>query len=132
MIRKLPALTADNAAFWQGGANGTLNMHFCQGCQHYFHPPAPICLRCTSLSVGPRAMSGKGKVVTYTINHQPWRPELKNPYVVAVVELVEQAGLRFVTNIVGVPPEQVCIDMPVKVVFEHQEDVWLPLFTKDE
>jgi uncharacterized protein len=77
-------------------------------------------------------MSGKGKVVTYTINHQPWRPELKNPYVVAVVELVEQAGLRFVTNIVGVPPEQVCIDMPVKVVFEHQEDVWLPLFTKDE
>ena len=32
MARKLPALNPDNSAFWQGGAEGTLNMHHCQGC----------------------------------------------------------------------------------------------------
>lgn len=131
MTRKLPALTPDNRHFWQGGAQGSLQMHYCQQCLHYFHPPAPICPRCTSLSVGPRPVSGRGKVVSYTINRHAWRPDLKDPYVVAIVELAEQAGLRFVTNIVGMPPEEVAIDMPVRVLFEQHEDVWLPLFTKD-
>jgi uncharacterized OB-fold protein len=33
------------------------------------------------------------------------------------------------TNLVGVEPEDVQIGMPVRVVFELVEDVWLPLFT---
>lgn len=131
MTRKLPALTADNAPFWQGGAQGRLQIHHCERCAQFFHPPAPICPRCTSSTVAPKPVSGKGKVISFTINYQPWRPELKEPYVVAIVELVEQAGLRFVTNIVGMPPEDVRIDMPVHVCFEQHEDVWLPLFMKD-
>lgn len=131
MTRKLPAITADSAPFWQGGAEGRLQMHHCQGCGRFFHPPAPICPRCTSLDVAPRAVSGNGKVVSFTVNHQTWRPDLKEPYVVAIVELVEQPGLRFVTNIVGTPPGDVRIDMPVKVRFEQHEDIWLPLFEKD-
>jgi uncharacterized OB-fold protein len=75
-------------------------------------------------------VSGAGKVVTYTVNHQPWRADLKEPYVVAIVELAEQDGLRFVTNIVGTAPEEVGIGMPVQVRFEQVEDVWLPLFEK--
>jgi uncharacterized OB-fold protein len=130
MTRKLPALTLDNSAFWQGGAAGELRMHHCEPCAQYFHPPAPVCPRCLSASVAPRAVSGAGKVVTYTINRQPWRADLKEAYVVAIVELAEQAGLRFVTNIVGMAPEEVFIDMPVRVRFEQVEDVWLPLFEK--
>jgi uncharacterized OB-fold protein len=130
MTRKLPALTPDNSAFWQGGADGELRMHHCEACARYFHPPAPVCPRCLSEDVAPKAVSGAGKVVTYTVNRQPWRADLKEPYVVAIVELAEQAGLRFVTNIVGMAPEEVCIDMPVRVRFEQVEDVWLPLFEK--
>jgi uncharacterized OB-fold protein len=131
MTRKLPALTPDSTPFWQGGADNQLLMHNCSSCAQYFHPPAPICPRCLSFNVTPKAVSGKGKVLTYTVNHQPWRPDLKEPYVVAIVELPEQAGLRFVTNIVGCAPDQVAIGMPVKVRFEQHEDVWLPLFEKD-
>jgi hypothetical protein len=46
---------------------------------------------------------------------------------VALVELAE--GPRLLTNIVGVPPEAVTCDMPVKVVFDDVEDgVSVPKF----
>ena len=128
MARKLPALTADTAPFWQGGALGVLNIHHCESCARWFHPPSPICPRCGSFDVAPRAVSGRGKVLSFTVNHQAWTPELKAPYVVAIVELAEQAGLRLVSNIVGCEVDHVAIDMPVRVRFERHDDVWLPLF----
>ncbi|MNZ23844.1 hypothetical protein D3C78_409730 [compost metagenome] len=54
------------------------------------------------------------------------------PYVVAIIELAEQEGLRFVSNVVGMDPQRVYIDMPVRVSFLNVEDVWLPLFEKDQ
>lgn len=132
MPRKLPALTPDTAPFWQGGAEGVLRMHHCDDCARWFHPPAPVCPRCGGFAVAPRAVSGRGTVASFTVNHQAWTPELKAPYVVAVVELDEQPGLRFVSNVVGCPPDEVRIGLPVRVTFERHEDVWLPLFEKAE
>ena len=77
-------------------------------------------------------MSGRGTVATFTVNHQPWEPGLTVPYVVAIVELVEQAGLRLTTNIVNCPPEQVRIGMPVRLTFVRDEDVYLPMFAPDD
>ena len=131
MPRKLPALNADNRAFWQGGEQGELLIHHCAACCRYFHPPAPLCAHCASFDVAPQAVSGKGKVLSYTINYQPWTPGLEVPYVVAIIELVEQSGLQFVSNVVGMPVTDVSIDMPVRVRFLNVEDVWLPLFEKD-
>ena len=64
---------------------------------------------------------------SFTVNHQPW-DGTRNPYVIAVVEIDEQPGLRLMTNLVGVATEDVRIGMPVKVVFENHDDVYLPLF----
>jgi hypothetical protein len=50
------------------------------------------------------------------------------PYVLALVELEEQADVRLATNIVNCLPETVRIGMPVEVLFEQSEDVWVPLF----
>jgi hypothetical protein len=33
------------------------------------------------------------------------------------------------TNLVDVEPEDVRVGLPVRVVFEHSDDVWIPLFT---
>lgn len=131
MSRKLPALNAENTAFWQGGKHGELLIYHCTPCNRFFHPPAPVCPHCTSFDVAPRAVSGKAKVLSYTINHQKWIPGLEVPYTIAIVELAEQKGLQFVTNIVGCPADQVAIDMPVHATFLQVEDVWLPLFEKD-
>ncbi len=53
---------------------------------------------------------------TFTVNHQPWMPGPEPPYVVAIVELPEQDGLRLTTNIVNCAPDDVRIGMPVQVV----------------
>lgn len=131
MVRKLPLVTPDTAPFWQGGRDGRLHIHHCDACGRYFHPPAPVCPRCASLNVAARAVSGNATVATFTINRQAWTAELKEPYVVAAVEIAEEADVRLVTNIVGIPPENVHIGMPVRVAFLQVEDVWLPLFEKN-
>jgi len=131
MQRKLPLLTPENSAFWQGGANGELLIYRCAGCARWFHPPAPVCPTCNSTDVGPEPVSGRGSVYSFTVNHQAWTPDLADPYVVAIVELDEQPGLRFLTNIVGSPPDAVTIGMRVRVTFLHCEDVWLPQFEQD-
>ena len=132
MPRKLPQITSDSSAFWQGGESGRLMIHRCSTCRRFFHPPAPICPFCGSLDVAPQATSGRGRIATYTINHQAWKPELATPSVVAIVELDDQPGLRLLSNVVELVPDQVRIGMPVHVTFEQHEDVWLPLFKKAE
>jgi uncharacterized OB-fold protein len=80
------------------------------------------------MSLVPEAVSGKGSVVTFTLNHQPWVPAPDHPYAIAIVSLDEDPGLRLMTNIVGCPAEEVAIGMRVQVVFEENEDVFVPLF----
>ena len=72
-------------------------------------------------------MSGRGEVHSVTVNHHPWDGDTE-PYAIAIVVLAEQADLRLTTNVIGCPPEDVHIGMPVRVTFEPHDDVWLPLF----
>jgi uncharacterized OB-fold protein len=67
-------------------------------------------------------------VHTFTVNHQAWMPGLEPPYVVAIVALPEQVGLRLTTNVLDVDPSDVFIGMEVDVRFEHHDDVWIPVF----
>jgi uncharacterized OB-fold protein len=126
--RVLPKVTSRNAHFWQGGADGVLCLLRCQVCGTYLHPPAPVCRSCRSMAVAPEAMSGRGVVYAYTINHYQWVPDMEPPYVVALVELVEQAGLQLLTNVVGCAVDEVHTGMDVEVVFARNDDVYVPLF----
>ncbi len=134
-FRVLPAVTPENEHFWRGGEAGELRFLRCDDCGTWIHPPQPRCPTCLSKAVAPQAVSGRGRVLTYTVNHQSWYPDLDPPYVVAIVELPEQSGLRLTTNIVGIAPDEVDFDMAVRVVFEEYPDprgnVWLPFFEPD-
>ena len=125
--RKLPLLTPETEAFWTGGEKGCLMIQRCTSCGLYQHPPLPICSACRTETVLPSAVSGRGKIKTFTVNHQAWVPGLDDKFVFAAVELEEQAELYVFTNILA-PPDKVRSGLPVKVCFEHHEDVWLPMF----
>ncbi|HTF32832.1 MAG TPA: Zn-ribbon domain-containing OB-fold protein [Myxococcota bacterium] len=128
MIRLLPALTPENQHFWTGGAQGELRFLRCTRCRHLIHPPAPVCPECLSRELEVATVSGRGIVHTYTVNHQPWYPGMATPFVIAIVELAEQPGLRLTTNLVNCAVDQVKIGMPVRVLFENHDPVWIPLF----
>jgi uncharacterized protein len=127
-FRILPRVTDLNRHFWTGGEVGELRFLRCQDCGYYIHPPAPICPNCHSKNLAPEAVSGRATLFTYSVNHQPWMPGPELPYVVAIVSIPEQDGLRLTTDLVDVDPDDVEIGMPLEVVFEHHEDVWIPLF----
>jgi uncharacterized OB-fold protein len=110
------------------GAEGRLSICRCESCARYIHPPMPRCTDCGSLKVSPQAVSGRARVATFTINHQVWVPGLAVPYVIAAVELVEQAELYVFTNIIDCPAEDVHIGMDVEVTFEQHGEIFLPMF----
>ena len=134
-FRVLPRLDDTNRAFWTGGADGELRFWRCGDCGYYLHPPQPICPVDHSKNLAPAAVSGRARIASYTVNHQPWMPGPELPYVVAIVEIVEQPSVRLTTNIVNCDPTEVRIGMPVRVVFEHHADpdgdIYLPLFEPD-
>lgn len=127
-FRILPAVTPENEHFWTGGAEGELRFLRCKACRYWIHPPGPVCPACLGRELVVDAAAGRGTVHTFTVNHQAWIPGFDPPYVVAIVELPEQEGLRLTTNIVGLPPDEVRIGLPVEVTFEAHDDVWIPLF----
>ncbi len=57
-----------------------------------------------------------------------WNPDVVVPYVIAMVELPEQAGLRLTTNIVNCATEDLYIGLPLRVTFEQQGEHFVPLF----
>jgi uncharacterized OB-fold protein len=74
-------------------------------------------------------VSGHGTVFTFTVNRHQYHPDVPPPYVIAIVELAEQPGLRFTTNIVDCDPDEVTIGMPVTVTFEPIDGaLWVPVF----
>jgi len=128
-FRLLPQITPENEHYWKGGARGELTFLRCGECSTYVHPPAPVCPTCLSKGLVPAAVSGRARLLTWTVNHHPWIPGFEPPYVIAIVEIEEQRGLRITTNLVNCTPDQLRMDLSVKVLFEERDDgIYLPLF----
>lgn len=127
-FQPLPEVTEDSAAFWEGGADGVLRIHRCRPCRAWFHPPAPVCPECLSRDVGAEATSGRASVQGFSVNMQPWAPDMEVPYVVAVVAVDDAPGVQLTTKLVEVTPDAVSVGMPVEVTFLKADDVYLPLF----
>jgi len=126
-FRVLPALDDDNEFFWTSGADGRLRFMRCQVCGYYLHPPSPWCPECSGTEVAPEPVSGRGRVHSFTVNHQSWDGG-SEPYAIVLVELEEQAGLRLTSNLVGGDLGVIEIGRKVRVVFEERDGIFFPLF----
>jgi acetyl-CoA acetyltransferase/uncharacterized OB-fold protein len=126
--RPLPLITQANEFFWTSGADGTLRFQECRACDALIHPPAPVCRYCRSRDIGIRAVSGKAVLAGFTLNQRFSLPGMPAPYVVAEVAISEDPRVRLTTTIVEADPEHLELGQQVEVVFEHLDDVWLPLF----
>ena len=93
----------------------------CGHCERIFFPMRTVCPHCRRESLGkmkPRPLSGRGKILTWTIVHQPADGfELQVPYVMAIVELEERC--RIMSQVVNVDPEAVRSGLEVEACFRR-------------
>lgn len=117
--KPLPRPTLISKPFWDGLREERLLIQRCRECGSLQHYPRPHCIRCLSLDLEWTQASGRGTVYSYTIVRRAANPAFAEdvPYVLAVIELEE--GPHLSGNVVGVPPEEVRIGMPVEAVFDH-------------
>jgi hypothetical protein len=126
----LPDLDERNRPFWTGGRDGRLLILRDRASGRWVHPPERVPPeQARQLTAEP--VSGKGSVFTFTINHHRYHPDVPVPYVIALVELDEQAGLRLPANIVNCDVADVHIGMRVRVLFEQHGNIHVPVFEPD-
>ncbi len=125
-----PQPDAYTQPFWDACQRQSLEAARCEDCGHCFLPPGPCCPQCWSAELSVCPLSGRGRVYSFGIYRRSYHPGLPAPYVVALVELEE--GPRLVSNVVGCMPEDVRIDMPLRVRFEASGEFVLPRFEPAE
>jgi uncharacterized OB-fold protein len=131
--KAVPVPTPETQPFWDGCAAGELRIQRCADCSAPYFYPRPVCPACGSTRVEWFTASGRARLYSYVINHRPARGfEDDAPYAIAVVQLAE--GPRMMTNLTGIPatPDDLILDMPLRVVFEQRGEVSLPMFTPAE
>ncbi len=117
--------------YWAACNRSELQMQRCSGCGHYRWLPGELCPQCGSTALEWTALSGRGRVTTWTVITHPVHPAATTrvPYIVAEVELEEQQGLRMISNLIDIDPDAVAFDLRVKVTFEdHPAGQKLPVF----
>ena len=129
-ILPLPRARGRAAEFYQFCKNHELRFQRCE-CGAWRHIPRDMCAKCGSFKWEWASSSGKGTLFSWTTATQPMMPQFAEsvPYSPAVVELEE--GVRMVTWLVGVKPEELQLGMPLQVAFDDvTPEVTLPKFKR--
>ena len=127
--KPLPRPDEESKWFWEACRRHELFAERCRSCGMLRFYPRALCPGCLSSDTIYERLSGRGRVHTFTVTWQNQAPGFREelPYVMAYVELNE--GPRILTNIVGCPPEEIRIGMPVEVEFEDATpEIGLPRF----
>ena len=125
--RPRPALTQDNAFWFEGAREHRLLIQHCTSCGTLRHPPLPACAVCGSLEWDAVESSGRGTVYSYVVVHYPQVPAFEYPLPIGLIELEE--GTRVVANLGGVALDAIEIGMAVRAEFvDHDEELSLPVF----
>lgn len=126
-----PIADLDTEQYWAACNRDELRIQQCNGCDLYRFTPGPVCGDCGSSSSKWSKISGLGELTSWTVVTHPIHPAAiaRVPYIVAEVELQEQAHLRIITNLLDSQPEDLRVGLPVEVVFQsHPSGQKIPQF----
>jgi uncharacterized OB-fold protein len=123
------AIDHDNKEQWRGFLERRLLVDRCQDCGTWFDPPRSMCPRCWSERIEPQQVAGTGRVIYFTLlyqGHPAASPE--HPFPAVVVELDEQAGLRFDSTVVECAPDVVQCDLALELCWIGDDAAPIPAF----
>jgi uncharacterized OB-fold protein len=127
--KPLPQISAAMAPFFEAARRKELVVQRCRGCGALRFPARDRCSACLARDADWAPVSGRGKIFSLAVMHQVYHPGFASevPYAVVLVELDE--GPRLISNVVGCPPGELRVGMPLEVVFEAvTPEVTLPKF----
>lgn len=115
-----PRRTPESQPFRDGCRRGVLMLCLCRACERRSFSPGGQCPGCHSTDVQWSEASGKGKLYSYVIAHDPGQEALGSPpRAIAVIELAE--GPRVLAELSDFGPDagSLKVDMPVEVAFHR-------------
>jgi hypothetical protein len=127
--KPLPRGEDYNREFYQFCKQHELRFQRCSHCGAWRHMPRESCQACGSFAWTWERSSGRGQVFSWTVIHRALHPGFADdvPYAVVVIELEE--GVRVVSHVIDLPPEELRLGLPVEVVFDDvTPEVSLPKF----
>jgi uncharacterized OB-fold protein len=127
----IPQADEESAPFFEGARRHELMLMRCRSCGAWRLPSRPRCPDCWSTDTEWARASGRAKLYSFGIMHQKLHPQFaeQGPYEFALVELDE--GPRIISNVVGVPADELRVGMPLAVVFDDvADDATIVRFTR--
>jgi uncharacterized OB-fold protein len=127
----LPHVGGRSAEFYKFCAEHELRFQRCTGCGAWRHIPRDMCAKCGSFEWEWAKSSGRGTLFSWTTAMQPMMPQFADriPYSPVIVELEE--GVRMVTWLTDVKPDELKLGMRLEVVFDEvTPTITLPKFRR--
>lgn len=117
-----PPVTDTTEPFWEATKEERFLVQWCTDCNAAIFFPREVCPSCLGTSLEWRDSAGRGTVYAFSVQHRAANPFMADrvPYTVALVELEE--GIRLMSNVIDIDPDQVEIGMPVTVAWEPLSD----------
>jgi uncharacterized OB-fold protein len=115
--RPIPHPDRDSQPWWDALARHELRFQRCAACGAWRWPPRAICNRCGSFDAEWEAVSGRGTVAGWVVNHHAFSSELPSPYAVMLVRLEEQDDCKLVGSFRG-HLDALRAGLPVRAVFD--------------
>ena len=122
--RPIPQPDEVTQPYWDAAKRGELVMQRCGSCQRWIFQPKLACPSCHSDELVWEPVSGIGTIYSFVKVHPPVLPAFKEktPYLVVLVELAEDPGLRVLGNLLDHDTSAARIGHPVAVVYESLDD----------
>ncbi len=108
--------------FWDACNQRRLVLQNCTACNRLQFPPERTCAECGSgQHLDWREVQGRGSINGYVVVHDSrlqafWEQQ---PYNIAIIELEEDPGIKFFSNLPGEPVDQVPVGARVELMFEE-------------
>src|SRR5690606_15671316 len=78
-----------DAPMWQSIEEGQMKLQRCRQTGTFYYPPGPACPESLSFDVEWAPISGKGKILSWTVFHRQYLPAYPAPHLVVAVALEE-------------------------------------------
>lgn len=119
--------------FWQAARQGQLSLPWCDHCDRAVWYPQPSCPQCSG-ELAWRTLSGRARLLTWTVVRKPLSPLFAVPYIPALVIPDEAPYVHLVTQLTNCDPAELSCDQPMQVVFAPLQPIsgepyTAPLFT---